>query len=123
MDQFVHRENLAHYRRLLAEPNVTNDPVRHEHLNQLLAKEIAKGATAPGCFSNSESDSDEQALVLDCLPDCYTVPDSLRRATVMRSSIARSIFRSNGPMIQIVSKPHTCPPMPALRPNRSLRRD
>jgi hypothetical protein len=57
MDHFVHRENLAHYRRLLAEPNVTNDPVRHERLNQLLAKEIAKGATSPGCFSNSESDS------------------------------------------------------------------
>jgi hypothetical protein len=50
-------------RRLLPEPNVTNDPVRHERLNQLLAKEIAKGATTPGCSPNSESDSDEQASV------------------------------------------------------------
>jgi hypothetical protein len=58
MDHFIHRENLAHYRRLLAEPNVTKDPVRHERLNQLLAKEIAKGATSPGCISN-ESGSDE----------------------------------------------------------------
>jgi hypothetical protein len=63
MDQFVHRENLAHYRRLLAEPNVTDDPIRHERINQLLAKEMAKGATAPGCSPNSESDSDEQASV------------------------------------------------------------
>jgi hypothetical protein len=63
MDQFVHRENLAHYQRLLAEPNVTDDPIRHERINQLLAEEMAKGATAPGCFSNSESDSDEQASV------------------------------------------------------------
>jgi len=44
------------------------------------------------------------------------------RATVMRSSIVRCIFRRNGPPIQIAWKPHTCPPMPALRPNQSLRR-
>jgi hypothetical protein len=61
MDHFVHRENLAHYRRLVAEPNVTDDPIRHERINQLLAKEIAKGATARGCSPNS--DSDEQASV------------------------------------------------------------
>src|SRR3984893_13704142 len=30
------------------------------------------------------------------------------RATVMRSSIARCIFRRNGPTIQIACKPHTC---------------
>jgi hypothetical protein len=67
MDQFVHRENLAHYRRLLAESNVTDDPIRHERINQLLAKELAKelakDATAPGCSPNSESDSDGQASV------------------------------------------------------------
>jgi hypothetical protein len=63
MDQFVHRENLAHYRRLLAESNVTDDPIRHERINQLLAKEMAKDATAPGCSPNSESDSHEQASV------------------------------------------------------------
>src|SRR5260221_3755629 len=40
----------------------------------------------------------------------------------MRSSIVRCIFRRNGPTIQIAWKPHTCPPMPALRPNQSLRR-
>ena len=45
------------------------------------------------------------------------------RATVMRSSIARCIFRRNGPTIQLALKPHTCPPMPALRPNQSLRRE
>jgi hypothetical protein len=59
MDQFVHRENLAHYQRLLAEPNVTDDPVRHEVINKLLAKEMAKGVATPGCISN-ESGSDEQ---------------------------------------------------------------
>jgi hypothetical protein len=51
MDHFIHRENLAHYQRLLAEPNVTDDPIRHERINQLLAKEIAKGATAPRILS------------------------------------------------------------------------
>jgi hypothetical protein len=29
MERFIHRENIAHYRRLLAEANVTNNPVRH----------------------------------------------------------------------------------------------
>jgi hypothetical protein len=43
------------------------------------------------------------------------------RVTVMRSLIARYIFRRNGPTIQIVWKPPTCLPTPALRPNRSLR--
>src|SRR6266542_2884745 len=41
----------------------------------------------------------------------------------MRSSIARCIFRRNGSTIQISWKPHTCPPMSALRPNQSLRRE
>jgi hypothetical protein len=45
------------------------------------------------------------------------------RATVMRSSIARCIFRSNGLTIQLASKPHTCPRIPALRPNQNLRRE
>ena len=45
------------------------------------------------------------------------------RATVMRSSIVRCIFRRNGPTIQIAWKLPTCPPMPALRPNQSLRRE
>src|SRR6266516_44943 len=45
------------------------------------------------------------------------------RATVMRSSIVRCIFRRNGPMIRIAWKPHTCPLMPALPPNQSLPRE
>ena len=40
-----------------------------------------------------------------------------------RSSIAPSIFRSNGPTIQTAWKPPTCLPMPALQPNRNLRRE
>jgi hypothetical protein len=44
MDRFVHRENLAHYRRLLAEPDVANDRVRHKVLVRLLADEQAKEA-------------------------------------------------------------------------------
>ena len=42
------------------------------------------------------------------------------RVMAMRSSIARCIFRRNGPTIQIVWKPHMCLPMSALRPNQSL---
>ena len=37
MEHFIHRENLAHYRRLLAEPDVANDQVRHDLLLKLLA--------------------------------------------------------------------------------------
>ena len=43
-------------------------------------------------------------------------------STVMHSSIVRCIFRRNGLTIQIAWKPHTCPPISALRPNQSLRR-
>jgi hypothetical protein len=48
MEQFIHRENLAHYRRLLAEPNVASDPVRHKLLIRLLADREAKDATPHG---------------------------------------------------------------------------
>lgn len=41
IDQFIRRENLAHYQRLLTEPTVASDPVRHKLLIQLLAKEEA----------------------------------------------------------------------------------
>ena len=44
MDRFIHRENLAHYRRLLAKPDVANDQVRHKMISQLLADEEAKNA-------------------------------------------------------------------------------
>lgn len=45
------------------------------------------------------------------------------RVMAMRSSIARCIFRRNGPTIQIVWKPLMCLPTSALRPNQSLRRN
>src|SRR5216683_8452619 len=35
--------------------------------------------------------------------------------------IDRALYRRNGLTIQLASKPHTCPPMPALPPNQSLR--
>ena len=44
MDRYIHRENLANYRRLLAEPGVANDQVRHKLLLKLLADEEAKNA-------------------------------------------------------------------------------
>ena len=47
MDHFIHRENLAHYRRLLAEPRVVDDRVRHNELLRLLASEEAR-ETIPG---------------------------------------------------------------------------
>ena len=46
IDQFIHRENLAHYRRLLAEPAVASDPVRHKLLIRLLADQEAKETIA-----------------------------------------------------------------------------
>jgi len=48
MEQFIRRENLAHYRRLLAEPNVASDPVRHKLLIRLLADQEAKDAIPHG---------------------------------------------------------------------------
>ena len=48
MEQFIHRENLAHYRRLLADPNVASDPVRHKLLIRLLADQEAKDAIPHG---------------------------------------------------------------------------
>jgi hypothetical protein len=44
MDRYIHRENLAHYRRLLAEPDVANNQLRHKLLLKLLADEEAKNA-------------------------------------------------------------------------------
>jgi hypothetical protein len=47
MDRFIHEQNLANYRRLIAESNlaVTKDEVQHKWLLKLLADEEAKGAT------------------------------------------------------------------------------
>lgn len=47
MERYAHRENIAHYQRLLADPNVTKDQVRHAKLLQLLAAEIAKDKNPP----------------------------------------------------------------------------
>ena len=47
MDRFIHHENLAHYRRLLAETDVASDQVRHKELKRLLAAEIAKDQVPP----------------------------------------------------------------------------
>ena len=48
MEHFIHCQNLAHYRRLLAEPDVANNPARHKTLTRLLADEQAKEAIAHG---------------------------------------------------------------------------
>ena len=42
MERYIHRENLSHFRRLLAEPGVVNDQLRHDVLLKLLADEEAK---------------------------------------------------------------------------------
>ena len=42
MELYAHRENIAHYQRLLTETNVTKDHVRHAVLLELLAAELAK---------------------------------------------------------------------------------
>jgi hypothetical protein len=44
MEAFIRRENIAHYRRLLADPNVASDPARHKLLIRLLADQEAKDA-------------------------------------------------------------------------------
>ena len=47
MDHFIHQENLAHYRRLLAQADVVSDQVRHKELKRLLAEELAKVGVPP----------------------------------------------------------------------------
>jgi hypothetical protein len=47
MDHFIHRENIALYKRLLAESGVTTDHVRHKELTRLLAAEMAKEVEPP----------------------------------------------------------------------------
>ena len=47
MERFIHEQNLAHYRRLLAEANVMDDVVRHKWLLKLLAAEEAKDKKLP----------------------------------------------------------------------------
>lgn len=47
MDHFIHRENIAHYTRLLAQSDVTTDQARHREITRLLAAEIAKDAVPP----------------------------------------------------------------------------
>ena len=60
MDRFVHRENIAHYKRLLAETNAPSDPGRHKMIVRLLADETAKGEFTPQASLTKGSDSDER---------------------------------------------------------------
>ena len=41
MQRYIHDQNLAHYRRLLAEPDVANDQARYKMLIRLLTEEGA----------------------------------------------------------------------------------
>jgi len=46
MERYIHEQNLAHYRRLLAESatNPDRNEIQHKWLLKLLADEIAKGS-------------------------------------------------------------------------------
>jgi hypothetical protein len=44
MDRFIHRQNLAHYQRQLAE---TTDEAQRRSLEKLIAEEVAKERTPP----------------------------------------------------------------------------
>jgi len=47
MERYERRENIALYQRLLTDPNVTKDQVRHAELLRLLAVELAKDKKPP----------------------------------------------------------------------------
>jgi len=47
MEHYAHRENIALYQRLLADPNVNKDQARHVELLRLLAAEVAKDKKPP----------------------------------------------------------------------------
>ena len=65
----------------------------------------------------ARQDTGSAGKITNCQIGVFDRP--MFRATVMRSSIARCIFRRNGPTIRIVWKPHMCLPMSALRPNQA----
>jgi hypothetical protein len=50
MERYIHEQNLANYRLLIAESNlaVRKDEVQHKWLLKLLADEVAKGFTLLG---------------------------------------------------------------------------
>jgi hypothetical protein len=52
MERFVHRQNIEHYRRLLAQ---TTDEAQRDLLLKLLAEEEAKDIPAPGTKSPPEN--------------------------------------------------------------------
>lgn len=56
MDRFIHRENIAHFKRLLAETNAPADRGRHKMIVRLLADEIAKSEFAPKASPTTESE-------------------------------------------------------------------
>ena len=60
MDRFVNRENIAHYRRLLAEASAPSDRGRHKMLLHLLAVEMAKNVVEAKGIANHQGGSDEQ---------------------------------------------------------------
>ncbi len=47
MEHYAHRENIALYQRLLADPNVNKDQARHAELLRLLAAEVSKDKKPP----------------------------------------------------------------------------
>ena len=51
MERYSHRENIAHYRKLIAASEIdpSRDEVRHSMLLTLLAKELAKDKPPPSC--------------------------------------------------------------------------
>jgi hypothetical protein len=54
MERYVHQENLAHYRRLLAEAELatSRDEIRHSMLMRLLAEEEANELLMP-CLTSA----------------------------------------------------------------------
>jgi hypothetical protein len=43
MEHFISAENVRHYRKLLSDPEVAQNPLRHALLLRLLAEEVDKG--------------------------------------------------------------------------------
>ena len=54
MDHLNHRENIAHYKRLLAEATAPSDRGRHKMLVHLLEVEMAKIVDAPNAIQTTD---------------------------------------------------------------------
>ena len=117
MDQFVHRENLARFRRRLAEPDLTEE--QRKVLLTLLKEAQAKGrkpmpatevpnVVAPGLDEGARPQRFIRAEVERVFPEVGQAPEMNERAAAQRAEhreMARHMSREAGRLAAVVLEP------------------